>query len=122
MAKQITRWRLDTCGCVIDQEWDRTGPAARLLAMQAQTTCAAHGGLAPEDVGTICLAENQRKNRALAAVRAALAFAEDDPDPAWTFDAGRRLRLILPAGGDRGAARAAIQSALGLDAAQIDVV
>lgn len=43
MARQVTRWRPDTCGCVVDFEWDSDVPEAdRALVCVALEPCSEH--------------------------------------------------------------------------------
>ncbi len=69
---RITRWNPDTCGCVIDLEWDDTANP-RLHRIGAIVPCPAHPGAA-SDVGKVVEdltshphRHNRRKNRLLAA-------------------------------------------------------
>lgn len=91
MATQKTRWTPDTCGCVVDLEWDDAQPeTARTHRMAVVRTCHAHAAQA--DAPAVVTAENQRKNQALQ------ALAADFPGVAipWRFDETRQLRITLP--------------------------
>ena len=123
MAIRTTTWRPDTCGCVIEYDWDDAVPAAaRVHSFRSCGRCAIHQALAPTDAAAYALveAENKDKNRAVAAAIAAVPrLAGRHDEVAWAFDGARALDIVLPGGpsaGERTAARAAA-TALGLSRA-----
>lgn len=67
-----TRWSPDTCGCAVTFTWDDSANEEKRVHAfdRAETVCAEHEGLAPEDVYEAILAENQSKNRALGQIAA----------------------------------------------------
>lgn len=112
--KKLTRWSPDTCGCVIDYEWDDTQAedvrvhtavrtVKRCLAHQADTDVALHYSKALE--------ENQRKNKALQKLlescpksmkRETKIVGSNVPGedfitpPVWRFNENRDLEIDLP--------------------------
>lgn len=122
MALHTTRWSPDTCGCIIDLEWDDAQDEnARIHSLAAiPARCPAHSALAPPVVFNTVMEENRRKNQVLAIAQGVLP----DITPGgyeWSFDAQRRLRVrfsgvtLTPA--QRAQIQAAIDVALGPDRA-----
>lgn len=118
MALKRTTWRPDTCGCEIEYEWDDAVPAdARDHRARRVSACPAH---VDADLGNAfgkAMADNVKKNRAVAALLA------HDPslsprDIGFAFDDQRTLRLSAPTLANPTAARAALTLA-GIEA-QID--
>ena len=97
MVLQVTRWTPDTCGCVIDLEWDdAVDPKDRVhTAKRILKDCGAHGTRADKhDHLATVLEENQRKNKTFALIQ------EEDPtftvdQYEWSFDDERNLRIKL---------------------------
>jgi hypothetical protein len=107
--KHITRWRPDTCGCVLELEWDDQHPEdAREHRPVKIERCGAHDhpGKPNEHVFGLVHGENQHKNRVHAALIASLGedhvetMANGDQRlrhaPQFDFDVERRLRVTFP--------------------------
>jgi len=106
---KVTRWRPDTCECVIDYQWDEKLPLEdRVLTLLAiQHKCPAHASLSDEAVyeavSDYQTGENPRKNRALALITdEALPQGTDDEkrnftqECLWSFDGARLLTIEVP--------------------------
>lgn len=129
MAKHITRWHPDTCGCVVEYSWDdevseddRTHTFSSVVE-----TCAAHQHLPHPLVFAAVADENPRKNRVLARLaelhpekRRKVADADgtqrDDwrpgEEPDWSFDKDRVLEVRVKGltAGKRTASQAALDA------------
>jgi hypothetical protein len=100
MAKQITTWRPDTCGCEVELEWDDAVPATDRThtVRRATKLCDAHATLTdPKEHHAVLFEENPRKNKATQHVREVLALA-DNARVDWNFEADRSLTITLPKG------------------------
>jgi len=96
MAIKTTRWEPDTCGCVIEYEWDDELPAIdRVHTLSAVVNKHADCHPATEDgkLMDVILDENRRKNAAVKIVTDIDAAIE----PEWSFTKDRALELSLPA-------------------------
>ena len=91
MAIRVTKWFPDTCGCELDYVWDDAKPDAEGQVV-LDKACPAHAGKQGADV----LAENRRKNTAIAQVAQALGV--EPADIGWEWGAKRNLVLRLPPG------------------------
>lgn len=61
---QITRWRPDTCDCIIEYEWDDTLPEAdRVHNLKTIQRCPAHQAHQKPDAYQAVQDENRRKNK-----------------------------------------------------------
>lgn len=60
--KRITRWSPDTCGCVIDFEWDDENSSIPHKAKNIISECEAHKGLDKDSCYLSVLEENKYKN------------------------------------------------------------
>jgi hypothetical protein len=94
MAKHVTRWTPDTCECEIDLEWDDAAPADQRQHVAVRSKgCRAHAGAGGHAArAAVVTEENQRKNRAVAAIlerRTDLVAA----DVIATYGPDRELRL-----------------------------
>ncbi len=96
--KKVTRWSPDTCGCVVDYEWNDKQPGNirdHTLKTIVQF-CPAHQGLSDAEVFLAVFDENKRKNKTLKKA-GELKGAEIEPDAiSWSFDQNRRLDINLP--------------------------
>jgi hypothetical protein len=94
MAKHITRWTPDTCDCAIDLEWDDADPADQRQHVAVRSKgCRAHAGVGGHaERAAIVTEENQRKNRAIAAI---LEYRADlgAGDVTAAYGPDRELRL-----------------------------
>lgn len=107
--KHITRWRPDTCACVLELEWDDEHPEdAREHRPVKIERCAAHEhrGCSNEHVFGVVHAENRHKNRTHTLLLEAGGAEHVDTLPNgvkrlkheahFTFDAERALRVTFP--------------------------
>lgn len=121
--KHITRWRPDTCTCVLELEWDDEHPeeAREHKAIKVER-CGAHPheGAPNQHVFETVHGENRHKNE----VHQHLIDGLDDAhvevnahghrvfkhDPVFHFDEARQLRVTFPTAPDsmRAAARATL--------------
>lgn len=106
MAKKVTTWKPDTCGCVLHLEWDDEVPAEERVhtavpfvvtndeSIMPRKVCPIHESLDPTDKEEgkhvkhleKVLEENQRKNITLGKVKEIIG---EDAD--WEFDANRNV-------------------------------
>lgn len=97
MAKNVTIWSPDTCGCVIHYEWDTEVPAQQRVhtAVAGGHVCGDHAQHAADHHArhAVVAEENQRKNRALAKL---IELGHNHLDLSWHFDADRTLRISGP--------------------------
>lgn len=98
MALKTTRWTPDTCGCVLEFNWDDAIPEALRIHTFARSlrVCAAHEAVRDRDTHFAAIsAENRTKNAAINTLAsnhpAAVAAAS------WSWDENRRLVLVAPA-------------------------
>jgi len=95
MSKKITRWSPDTCGCVLEYEWDdKVAPELRTHAFSKLINrCPVHA-LSPTDEGCYdtVLEENQRKNKTFGIAEAVVPGLQPE-NYHWVFDAGRKLEV-----------------------------
>jgi hypothetical protein len=100
MSIQITTWRPDTCGCVIDFMWDDavTPDQRTFTGTTTRTHCSAHAHLRDATTHFDTLQEeNPRKNKALAHVQEHFGLTEEQMrEVSWTFDHERVLNIALP--------------------------
>lgn len=94
--KRITRWSPDTCGCILEYEWDdaqdentRTHSFKRIIK-----TCPEHAVLAGKPHYDQVLSENTRKNIGLNIIQKNHPEVTDD-NYLWWFDKGRILQVSL---------------------------
>lgn len=115
MAKRTTRWSPDTCGCVLEYEWDdsedentRTHSFKRIIK-----ACPEHTALAGKSHYDQVLSENTRKNITFGEIRKALPKEEITPDNyLWFFDKDRVLQVSLVGVDLPEAAKRGLQTAL----------
>lgn len=82
---KVTRWHPDTCGCVIDYEWDtETTAETRVHTPVSIQACEHHQVNTWDEVR----AENKRKNDAV------VAAGVDDVQ--WELDSERNVVLRVP--------------------------
>ncbi|MBA7636425.1 hypothetical protein ES703_44043 [subsurface metagenome] len=91
--KQVTRWKPDTCSCVLDIEWDDEEPEGSHTIKAVPHRCEAHQGT-NEDVFKDVLSENTRKNKVFGLAQELLPALEVE-DYDWHFDAQRILEVKL---------------------------
>lgn len=105
-----TRWQPDTCGCVIEYEWDDAVPQEeRTHNYVAHVACARHQA-ASATLATVH-SENRRKNEAVEALRVAVPLLRD-VEPGFTFTAdgimALRFQGVVLTGQQRTAASAVL--------------
>lgn len=100
--KKVTRWSPDTCGCVIDFEWDTDNPDNAPIGKTIVKSCSAHSVYTKaSDAHITVLEENQRKNKTINTITKQLPeFTTTDekgnkiPDMekiSYSFDKDRKL-------------------------------
>lgn len=97
MTKNI--WKPDTCGCILEFEFDADEPAGTRVhtPTECKRACLHH----PNDEGHVkhyekVLKENQLKNRALEDVKTQVDPSVKDKVE-WSFDEDRNVVITLPA-------------------------
>jgi hypothetical protein len=90
---QITRWTPDTCGCIIEYQWDDTvDPALRTHTIKnVVNKCVVHTAQGPDtNHFNVVLDENQKKNQAIDHIvqNAPAAFVDILPDGTKQLKAG----------------------------------
>lgn len=93
-----TRWRADTCDCIIEYEWENVNgnETTRAHVHRRSQPCAQHAGLSGEALMTAVLTENRAKNTTHAKLVAAFpALASDDALVAWRYDEARTLHVTV---------------------------
>lgn len=102
---KVTRWSPDTCGCVIDYQWDEKLPEkARVHQLKAVIKrCPAHQGLNDAEIFDALMEENPRKNYTLGMIADELLPNGTDEEKQilmsethWEFDQNRQLNITLP--------------------------
>lgn len=93
MSKKITRWSPDTCGCVLEYEWDTEEEPRKHTFSKLINRCSVHA-LSPtdKDCYDTVLEENQRKNKAFGIAEAIIPGLQSG-NYHWAFDAGRNLEV-----------------------------
>ncbi len=90
--KHITTWSPDTCGCILEYEWDDSVPAEEreYSVSKIKRKCAAHAAEeAPSTHFDKVLGENSLKNSVTAQIKEVHADAEVE----FEFDGQRNLVL-----------------------------
>lgn len=108
--KKTTRWRPDTCGCVLEYDWDDEAPFDPVTNWTAVKSCDAHAGTEHLEQTTV-LKENQHKNRIVNELVSEFpqlrrkrfnmetGEVEEEMDPnklRWSFNDQRELVVSLP--------------------------
>lgn len=90
---KVTRWSPDTCGCVLEYQWDTDDPELnrRHTFLPPQVVCPVHAGLPSDRVSTEVLRENRTKNYALEVITGSFGLGEGETG--WRFLADRTLEL-----------------------------
>lgn len=91
---RVTRWSPDTCGCVLEYEWDdaqdektRTHSFKRVVKL-----CEHHKALAVDKAYDQVVSENTRKNIVFGEVQKIKPDITPD-DYTWSFDDKRKLKV-----------------------------
>ncbi len=91
---RVTRWSPDTCGCVLEYEWDdaQDENTRQVMFKRVVKRCSSHSLLSGVDVYNEVVSENTRKNIVLA--EAQKVFPELIPENYnWSFDKDRKLKV-----------------------------
>lgn len=96
--EQITRWRPDTCKCVILLKWDdaETEQDRQHNLKEIESKCEAHTAVADKDLLAEVFGENQHKNETVAKVKEVLGLSDQDAikgDIDFEFDQNRKLTV-----------------------------
>lgn len=91
---RVTRWSPDTCGCIVEYEWDDTKPASERTHSfkNAIKLCEYHKALSGTKAYDEVSSENTRKNQAFGLVKQIKPELELE-DYTWSFDAKRKLKV-----------------------------
>jgi hypothetical protein len=99
MAKQITRWKPDTCKCIIDIEWDTTNTDSfdnkEFVIIQK---CQEHQSIDDAQLLTVLSSENVSKNKVLDVVMTTLNLSQDDLKTdkiSFSFDNDRKITFNI---------------------------
>lgn len=94
--KKITRWSPDTCGCVVEYNWDdAVSEAERVHTLsKVEKKCINHQHLSDQDVYSALFDENPRKNKVLDAIHSQFPALVDQVK--WSFDENRVLQIKIP--------------------------
>ena len=113
--KQVTRWRPDTCGCVLEYEWEDTEDLDTRTVTHKKTvvTCSAHARLKDQGLYDAVHSENTRKNITFGLLIEDLT--EEEKAEAyykykWRFDQNRVL--IIDFEGTSAEAKASVEARL----------
>jgi hypothetical protein len=93
---KTTRWRPDTCGCLIEYTWDTDAPAgAKIYTPTFCEPCRAHLQLATLDGRyAAVVAENTKKNTTIARLVDS-GVIESADQASWEFSEKRRLSVAV---------------------------
>jgi len=97
LTNQVTRWSPDTCGCVLEYEWDDTVPQdSRVHSFQNLVKkCSDHGSIpVAKDVYDAVLGENRMKNLIFAELQKEKPDINAGEDFDWVFDKSRKLTVF----------------------------
>lgn len=113
---RTTRWKPDTCGCILEYDWDETLPDDQRVHILARVAaCADHLGETDQDVFDHVLKENQTKNRIIEIAKR----HKSDAELRWSFTGkgtARKLQVELVGANLTVEERAALMA----DAGQLD--
>jgi hypothetical protein len=106
---KITRWKPDTCECVIEYSWDTEVPQdLREHVLSTMQSCPLHAGMVAVDAYQVVLGENQLKNQVTGEVMEQLAIPVERVT--FSYTAARRLQLTID--GIDNYAKATLQSVI----------
>ena len=96
MTFKTTRWSPDTCGCVLEYDWDDAVPQEQRVHLfrGIGRTCPDHQTLTGEALYGIVKTENETKNRAKGLLEQLDGRLISDL-VGFTYDAQRRLGLLV---------------------------
>lgn len=97
---KVTRWSPDTCGCILEYEWDEAleGSDRVHTFKKVVKLCPEHKRLGFQGAATYdqVLSENQGKNRAWGLIMQELNLPHTDINKyIWFFDESRQLQVSL---------------------------
>lgn len=97
---KVTRWSPDTCGCVLEYDWDDTKEGADRVHTFKKVIklCPEHESLGFQGKAAYnqVMSENQGKNRAWGLIKQELNLADEDLDKyVWFFNASRQLQVSV---------------------------
>jgi len=94
--KRVTRWSPDTCGCILEYEWDDAEEeTARVLSYKRTIKiCPEHSALAGKPLYDQVVSENTRKNITFGEIQKAFPKLEAE-NYLWSFDKDRVLQVSL---------------------------
>jgi hypothetical protein len=97
MAKQLTQWYPDTCGCVIIFEWDDAVPAEQRVhtLYKIVTKCSDHKSIADDvELFNTVMRENTMKNEIFGKLQESMPQIQPG-NYSWYFDSNRVLHVKL---------------------------
>jgi len=93
--KRITRWSPDTCGCVLEYEWDDALPNDQEPVLRKVVKRCSEHTEDGEALYNRVLQENRLKNQSIGELMRANPEIEHR-EYTWWFDTGRNLKINLP--------------------------
>lgn len=101
MTIQTTRWRPDTCKCIMEYQWDDTVPQDQRTHSVSKIVeaCPIHTGQPDKETHyNIVKDENQSKNKAVGLLVKTFAKLDGGAEEIkWRFDENRNIILSHPA-------------------------
>lgn len=97
---KTTRWSPDTCGCVLEYEWDNAleGSARVHSFKRVVKLCSEHERLGFQGKAAYdqVMSENKGKNRAWGLIKQELNLIDEDIEKyVWFFDESRQLQVSV---------------------------
>lgn len=134
MAQRITKWKPDTCTCVVNFQWDdAVAEDSRVHSLSSIEKCEFHQALSDADAFVAVKDENVTKNQVLGIVHTEHPDLVDSKadgstvlkeayEYAWSFDENRKLQVEIKGVDDAksDAINASIEADLG--AGKVEVV
>jgi len=94
MKMNVTRWSPDTCGCIIEYEWDSDLPENERTHNAVHTIpCELHRGKTHKELFDHVGEENRRKNVSVSKAMDHLGLQFEDIK--WGFDKNRNVELTI---------------------------
>lgn len=120
---RVTRWSPDTCGCILEYEWDDTKSEDERTHSfkKAVQLCEHHQALSGSQAYDGVCSENTRKNQAFGLAKEVKPDLEPE-DYTWSFDDKRKLKagfLGKLTATERAAVQAKLDEKFGIDKAEV---
>lgn len=93
---KVTRWSPDTCGCILDYQWDTEIPSdlRTHTFLDPVRVCQPHSVMPDSQVASMVYEENRRKNWSLDIVHSQLPDL-DLSTISWSYNEVRALEIFL---------------------------